>query len=456
METDSIRLMGSGNPPETKFTRLGDDRIAYQVVGEGPVDLLYVPPTGDSLDLRWDWPPYAAFLRRLSSFSRLIMFDRRGSGASDPISNEVLPQWEEWADDVRAVLDAAGSERAALYGSADAGPTAMLFAATEPERTQALILMTTSARFMTDSDYPLGLSPDVVDQALATLEEIWGTEAFADFGAGGDIGVDEGFRRWFAKSNRAAYSPRAAIAYLRASQRIDVRAVLSSIRVPTLILHREDFPWLSVEHGRYLADHIPEAKFILVPGREAVPFAEPSDDSVREIEKFLTGASGVREADRVLAAVLFTDIVGSTERAAALGDRRWRDLLESHGTVARTVVEQHRGRFVKNTGDGLLVTFDGPGRAIRCANALREALRPLGIEIRAGLHTGEVELIGNDVGGIGVHVAARVLEHAAPGELLVSHAVPVLVTGSDIAFEDRGEHALKGVPGEWRLFAVQN
>lgn len=441
-------------PPETRFTKLGDDRIAYQVVGEGPVDLLFVSPGGASVDLLWEWPPCASFLRRLASFSRLIVFDRRGWGASDRVSNESLPVWEHWADVVRALLDAIGSERAALFATADTGPTAILFAATEPDRTQALILFTATARHIADDDYPSGLPKEALDAAVTVMEQTWGTEALVEV-ASPSMKGDETYRRWAAKSSRLQASPREAGAYFRVAMGMDVREVLPSVRVPTLVIHRESFAWIPVEQGRYLADHIQDAKFILVPGDNAAPILEPTAPILEGIEEFLTGTRPSPESDRVLAAILFTDIVGSTERAAELGDRRWRDLLESHSAGARTVIEQFRGRLIKTTGDGVLATFDGPGRAIRCANALREALRPLGIEIRAGLHTGEVELIGEDVGGIGVHVAARVLERASPGELLVSHAVPVLVAGSDITFEDRGEHALKGLPGEWRLYAVE-
>jgi class 3 adenylate cyclase len=265
---------------------------------------------------------------------------------------------------------------------------------------------------------------------------------------------DQAFRRWQAKVNRAALRPRDVRRYFDALGRIDVRQILPTIRVPTLVIHR-DSPLIPLEQGRYLADHIPEAKFLEVPGRDVAIWTEPTAETIAGIEEFLTGTRATVERDRVLAAVLFTDIVGSTQRVAALGDRRWKELLQAHDLVAGTIIEQHRGNLVKSTGDGVLATFDGPGRAIRCALAFREALRPLGLEIRMGLHTGEVELLGVDIGGIGVHVAARVLEHAEPGELLASGAVPLLVAGSGIEFDDRGSHELKGVPGEWQLFAVR-
>jgi class 3 adenylate cyclase len=439
--------------PETRFAALGEERIAYQVMGEGDLDVLYVPGLTNSIDCQWEWPASAEFNRRLASFSRLIMFDQRGCGGSDPVTLEALPTWEEWADDARAVLDAVGSERAAIIGCSSAGPTAMLFAATEPDRTQALILAITGARFVTDDDYPWGLSDADAEAAAGLLEAVWGTEDAADFTAP-DCAGDPAFRRWSAKNGRAACSPREAGSYLRLLQRTDVRAVLPAIRVPTLVLHRRDVGWIGIDQGRYLAKHIPGARFDVVPGSSLVINIEPYEEILEHVEEFLTGARPVLESDRALAAVLFTDIVGSTERAATLGDHLWRNLLESHDAIARTILNQHRGRLVKTTGDGVLATFDGPGRAIRGALALSDALRALGIEIRAGLHTGEIEFRGEDIGGIGVHVAARVLQHAEPGQLLVSAAVPLLVAGSGIQFEDRGEHVLKGVPGAWKLFSV--
>jgi class 3 adenylate cyclase len=437
---------------ETRYAKLGEDRIAYQVMGDGPIDLLYAPLTSDCIDLRWDWPPYAEFLRRLATFTRLIMFDRRGFGASDSVSGGAAPTWEHWADDARVVLDAVGSERAVILGHSDAGPIAILFAASQPERTRALILGNTTARFITAPDYPWGMPEAYAQAAEGVIEDVWGTEAFADFGAP-DSAHDPAFRRWMAKISRLSSTPRDAATYYRWVQKTDVRDVLSSIRVPTLVVHRERVSYITIDQGRYLAQRIPGARFEVVPGADGTLYTEPHDEVLSHIEDFLAKLPAV-EADRALAAVLFTDIVGSTERAVALGDREWRDLLESHDAVSRILISQHRGKLVKMTGDGVLATFDGPGRAIRCAFAVRDALRPLGIEIRAGLHTGEVELRGDDIGGVGVHIAARVLERAGPGELLASSAVPLLVAGSGIAFEDRGEHDLKGV-GALRLFAVQ-
>jgi class 3 adenylate cyclase len=432
--------------PETEFASLGDDRIAYQVFGEGDIDLLYASATGDPIDLRWDWPEYADFLRRLGAHARVIMFDRRGSGSSDNPSGETLPSWERWADDARAVLDAVTSEQAVIFGSADGGPVAILFAASQPSRTRGLILANTFA--------PGDPSSTRDPATVQFVEQAWGTRALAEFTMP-DAAHDPAFVRWFARSNRLSFNPRDARTLLYWEQSTDVREALASVRVPTLVLHRVDYKAIALEDGRYLAEHIPGARFAVLPGRDGLLFSEPVAEGLRHIEEFLSGLHGATESDRALAAILFTDFVGSTERLSALGDLAWRNLLDSHDVVARTVVEQHRGQLVKMTGDGVLATFDGPGRAIRCAIALGDALRPLGLEIRAGLHTGEVEVRGTDIAGIGVHIAARVLEAAAAGELMVSAAVPMLVAGSGFEFEDRGERELKGVPGTWHLFAVK-
>jgi class 3 adenylate cyclase len=440
--------------PETKFAVLGEDRIAYQVLGQGPPDLLWMSSVAECIDLRWEYPPFASFLQTLASFSRLIMFDRRGAGASDPVSLEQLPTWEEWSDDALAILDAVESKQATVLGVADGGPVAALFAASHPARVSALILGNAWARMARSEDYPLGVAESRLNAILDLIAAHWGTESFADLGFYPDSRRGPEFRRYLAKSGRLSCSPREAVTYNREINRIDVRGVLPSIRVPTLVLHRKDSP--VIELGRYLADHLSDARFVVVPGEEFTLYTEPSSEIMEHLEAFLTGVSPSRKPDRALATILFTDIVASTERASALGDPAWRNLLKSHDSVTRTVVEQYRGHLVKTTGDGLLATFDGPGRAIRCAMALIDALRPIGLEIRAGLHTGEVELMGDDIAGIGVHIAARVLEAAGTGELLVSAAVPMLVTGSGIKFEDRGEHQLKGVPEPWRLFVVQD
>lgn len=440
--------------PETCFARVGDDRIAYQVFGAGPVDLVYVVGTTATIDLLWDWPPCAHFLRRLGSFARVLMFDRRGAGASDRATRTGLTIWEHWADDIRAVLDTAGSERAAIFASSDSGPSAILFAATAPERTRALVLSCTTARFAVDDDYRFGMSLDEVNAAHAYMPQIWGTEEMAMF-AGPTAAQDPAFRRWAAKMQRAAYNSQDLLPALRTAIAADVREILPTVRTPALVIHRKEFRYPPLPHGRYLAEYLPDARMLVLPGDDATDHLLP-DEAIQEIETFLTGVSAqATTSDRTLAAVLYTDIVGSTERAADLGDRRWSVLLDSHDTIARGVVEQCDGRLVKLTGDGVLATFDGPGRALLCAQALRDALRTLAVEIRTGIHTGEIETRGDDISGIGVHVAARVMEHARPGEILVSSSVPLLMVGSKVNFEPRGEWALKGIPGEWPLFAVK-
>ena len=441
--------------PETQYASLGADRIAYQCFGTGPPDLLWMSEMVHCIDSRWEYPPFASLLRRLGSFSRVIMFDRRGSGASDPVALEALPTWEEWADDALEVLDAVGSDRAAVLGCADGGLMAALFAATHPDRSSALILASAWARSVRAPDYPWGMVDEAYrDSALATMAAMWGTEPFADLlDTFPETASDPRFRQWLAKSSRMSCSPREAASYFQHINRTDLRPVLPSIRVPTLVLYRERARMFA-DLSRYLAEHITGARLVPVPGAGAAIYTEPTDEVLGALEGFLTGGAPVSDVDRALAAIVFTDIVGSTEQATLLGDRRWRSLLDAHDAVCRTVIERNRGRLVKLTGDGVLATFDGPGRAIRFVAALRDALNPLGIQIRAGLHTGEVEIRGDDIGGIGVHVAARVLEHAGPGELVVSAAVPLLVAGSGVEFDDRGEHELKGVPGTWQLHSV--
>jgi class 3 adenylate cyclase len=436
--------------PEARFASLGEDRIAYQVFGAGNVDLLVTSATGDPIDLRWDLPSYASFLRRLGGGARVIMFDQRGTGASDAPSDETLPSWERWADDARAVLDAVDRERAVIFGWGDGGPTAILFAAGHPRRTGGLILGNTSARFQSGPDYTSGMS----EENSRFVQQAWGTRALVET-AFPDAAGDAAFVRWAARSQRLSLPPRDASALFGWEWSMDVREALASVRVPTLVLHRDGYSMIPLEQGRYIAEHIPGAQFRIVPGRDGGLYTEPLAESLRHIEEFLAGLRGHIESDRALAAILFTDFVGSTKQLSALGDQAWRNLLDSHDVIARTAVEQHGGHLVRTTGDGILATFDGPGRAIRCATALGDALQPLGVEIRAGLHTGEVEHRGTEIAGIAVHIAARVLEAAAGGELLVSATVPMLVAGSGFEFEDRGEHDLKGVPGTWQLYAVK-
>jgi class 3 adenylate cyclase len=403
----------------------------------------------------WEHPASVDFLRGLASFSRLILFDRRGWGASDPFPDGALPTWEGWAEDIAAVLDAVGSERAALIGEMDAGPISVLYAASHPERVRALILGNTSARGLVDDDYPIGYPAELLDSMVEIVEQSWGSPDLIRISLPSRAD-DHEFLQWAAKVRRASATPRSAARQYRYMWgSMDVRSALPLIQTPTLVLHNVGNQMVPVEHGRFLAEHIAGAALVEYASDDAFFYADRHEPVLEEIARFLTGQSPPADVDRVLTTVLFTDIVGSTDHAVAVGDRRWRRLLDEHDAVVRTLVGQHRGRLVKLTGDGVLATFDGPGRAIRCARAVRDALQPSGIRIRAGLHSGEVELRGEDIGGLGVHVAARVLNHAVPGELLASAAVPLLVAGSGIEFDDRGEHVLKGVPGCWRLFAVR-
>jgi class 3 adenylate cyclase len=448
--------------PETRFAWLGEDRVAFQVFGDGEIDLLYVSASGDPVDLRWTWPPYAHFLRRLGTCARVITFDPRGLGSSDRASGERLPSWEQWVDDARAVLDTVESERAVLFGVGNHGPIATLFAAGHPTRTRGLILANAVALAsgVADVSEPTDTifrwDPRVADRTATQefITQAWGTAALVDY-ANPDAARDRAFVRWSLRCYQLGYSPRDASDIYGWETEMDVRLHLPTVRVRTLVMHREDCQAVRLDQGRYLAAHIPGAQLVVLPGRDISLFTDPAEPGLQQVEAFLAELHGPSEADRALAAILYTDFVGSTSQLSTVGDRVWRNLLDSHDVIARTLVEQHSGRLIKTTGDGILATFDGPGRAIRCAIALREALRPLGIEIRAGLHTGEVEIRGSDIAGIAVHIAARVLDAAAAGELLVSPAVPMLVAGAGFAFDDRGNHELKGIEGTWQLFAVQ-
>jgi len=449
-----VRGQAAGVQPETRYARSEEGDVAYQVVGEGPLDLVFISSWTSNVEVMWEEPLFARFLRRLATFCRVLCFDKRGSGISDPVPLAAVPTLEEWTDDVRRVMDAAGSKRAALLGAGWGAQMAMLFAATYPERTSALILVNASARSLHDVDYPSGLPADLVPRFLQRREERWGTGGVVDLVAP-SVAQDERFRRSTARYERLSMSPRASSITAAAIMERDLRAVLPSIRVPTLVLHRAGDRAFPVGHGRYLAEHIPGAKYVELPGEDDFIYVGDTETMLAEIEEFLTGVRPVAEIDRVLATVLFTDIVGSTERAATLGDRAWHALLDTHHGIVRRELERHRGREVDTAGDGFLATFDGPARAIRCACAIRDGVRSLGIEIRAGLHTGECELMGDGVGGIAVHIGARVAASAAPGEVLVSSTVKDLVAGSGLRFVDRGVHSLRGVPGEWRLFAVE-
>jgi pimeloyl-ACP methyl ester carboxylesterase len=439
-------------PPETRYARSGDVNIAYQVVGQGPRDLVLVPGWVSNVEVFWEEPTLVRFLMRLASFSRLILFDKRGTGLSDRVSD--LPTLETRMDDVRAVMDAVGSERAALCGYSEGGPLCALFAATYPARTAAVIMIGSYATLRPTPDHPWGRSPDVLEQLIDACETGWGGPVGLDVRAP-SARHDERFRQWWARFLRLSASPASAVALLRMNYEIDIRPILPAIRVPTLLLHARGDRTIAADASRYMAARIPGARYVELPSEDHLPWLADADLVLDEIEEFLTGVRHGPEPDRVLATVLFTDIVGSTEKAAELGDRRWRDLLESHHAAVRKELARFRGREVDTTGDGVLATFDGPARAVRCAAAIGDALRPLALRVRAGLHTGECEVMGERVGGIAVHIGARVAALASPGEVLVSSTVKDLVACSGLRFADRGLHALKGVPGEWRLYAVE-
>jgi len=438
--------------PETRYEKSGDVHIAYQIVGEGPRDLVLVPGWVSHVECVWEEPGFARFLGRLATFGRLIIFDKRGTGLSDRVPG--IPTLEERMDDVRTVMDAAGSERAVLCGISEGGPMSVLFAATYPERTASLVLYGAQAKVTPDPSYPWGWTLEQLDAFVATVKASWGQADSRTLAMlGPSVADDLALRHWWARYERQSASPGAFAALFRMNAEIDVRSVLPTIRAPTLVLHCEGDRCVTVDQGRYLAEHIPGAKYVELPGIDHLHLVH-LDPILDEIEEFLTGVRPGPTWDRVLATVLFTDIVGATEQTARLVEKRWRDLLDRHHALIRTELAFFRGREVKTLGDGFLATFDGPARAIRCACAIRDGLRQLGIEIRAGLHTGECELMGDDVGGIAVHIGARVAARAAPGEVLVSSTVKDLVAGSGLHFVDRGVHKLHGVPEEWRIFVV--
>ncbi len=440
--------------PETRYARLGDEHIAYQTVGDGPRDIVFMSAWFSHVDGRWEQPRFAAMLERLASMGRLIVFDKRGSGASDPLANP-QPTWEDWADDITAVMDAAGSERATLIGVSDSGPLAMLFAATQPARTSNLVLVNTGARLVRGPDYPWGLSPNEVADFLRRTRDTWGTGGVVDVFSPSAAG-DPAYRQWWARYQRMSASPGRSTAMASLLFDIDVRRILSTIHVPTLVIHRKDFRFFPVELGHYLAEHIAGAKFVEVPGADGFVYLGDLAAILDPIEEFVTGTVREPEVDRVLATVLLTDVVGSTDLAVKLGDRRWREVLDRHDDVVRRELKQFRGRLHRATGDGVLATFDGPARGIRCAQALRDMLRDVaGVHIRSGLHAGEIELRGDEIGGIAVHIAARISSEAGADEILCSSTVRDLVTGSDLAFADRGRKQLKGVPQDWQIYAVE-
>jgi len=438
-------------PPIARYAKSGDVHIAYLVEGEAPLDLVWIPPWISQVEYLWAEDSLGRVMDRMKTFARVITFDRRGSGLSDPLSG--APTLEEQMDDVIAVMDAAGSERAAIAGTLEGGPMAAVFAATHPDRVSALVLYATFARATMAPVYEWPWTAEErqfhMDQAL----EHWGEGLVAGSVAPSQMDNSD-FMEWAGRLERLAASPATIKRIFDLIGEIDVRDVLPSIRVPTLVMHRRGDTFINIEHSRYMAERIPDARFVELAGGDNMFSIGDSEGLLGEIEEFLTGERHQLDSDRMLATVLFTDICGSTERAAQLGDRSWRYMLERHDALFRRALERHRGREVKHTGDGFLATFDGPARAIRCAADLTDSVGSIGIQIRAGLHTGELEVMDGDLSGLAVHIAARVMDRAGPSEVPVSSTVKDLVVGSGIEFEERGEHELRGVPGEWRLFSV--
>ncbi|MGH3136749.1 MAG: alpha/beta fold hydrolase [Gaiellaceae bacterium] len=442
--------------PETRYVRGPDGAyVAYQMFGNGPLVVVFITSWLQNIDVMWDEPSLAAYLDRLASFSRVICFDKRGSGVSDPVPLAALPSIDQWMDDATAVLNAVGIERAALIGDAEGGPMAALLAASHPDIVSALVLVNSFARWRRADDYPIGMPEPTTAKLVERYEQHWGVTAEILDMTAPTAASDARFREWFTRYQRLSMSPGAAAAMYRWVTQVDVRAVLPSIRVPTLVLQRSAARHHRAPFGRYLADQIPGARYVELPGIDTLPFhAGDFQPLLDEVEEFLTGTRARPVVDRQLATILFTDIVGSTRLAAQHGDAAWRDLVGYHDEIVRTQLAAYRGREVSQTGDGFLAVFDGPARGVTCATHINEALRELGIGIRAGLHTGEVELANGGVRGLAVHIAARVMAVADSGGILVSQTVRDLVFGSGIELDDRGEHELRGVPGRWRLYAV--
>ena len=439
-------------PPRTQYTKSGNVSIAYRVLGSGPIDLVYAQGWITNVEYAMENPDYARYLTRLSSFSRFIWFDRRGMGLSDrDVESLTL---EERVDDIRAVMDAVGSERAALLGVSEGGYMSLMFAATHPERTAALVLYGCYAKCGFAPDYPWGGTfEEHTKKWVDDVERDWGGPFDLEHGAP-SVAKDEAARSWFGAYLRYSASLSATKALAYQDHAVDVRELLPAIRVPTLVLHRTGDQWVSFAQGRYLAEHIPGAKLIELPGEDHIPWWGDQERLIGEIQEFLTGARTVPSTDRVLLTVLVTDIVGSTEKAAVMGDMKWKGLLQSHDAAVRQELQNFGGQEINTTGDGFVLAFTGPSRAVHCALAVRQALERLGLEMRAGLHTGECERRGSDLSGLAVHIAARISGIASPNGILVSSTVKDLVVGSGIRFADEGVCSLKGVPGEWSVFSV--
>lgn len=435
--------------PRTQYVKSGDGHLAYQVCGEGPIDVVYLVAWASHLEENWS-PPTGALLRSLASGARLIVFDHRGTGISDPVAIGEMTSLERWMDETLVVLDAVGSERAALVGQGGGGPLAALFAATYPERTKGLVLWRCAARFTATADYPWGLEQERVPAYLDQIEREWGTGAVIARNLGYMPEGDQRLRERLARFERYLAGPTAFRSAMRMALESDIRGILSTIGSPTLVAHQAGDRFNPVEHSRYLVEHIADAAYVEVP-----PLLVDPEAIAATFTEFLTGVRPAPASDRVLATVMFTDIVDSTARAAVIGDRRWRGLLDAYDDAAARALDEFRGRQVKTTGDGTLATFDGPARAIRCAHALSEAVAGLGLQIRAGLHTGEIETRGEDVAGIAVHIGQRISALAGPDEVLVSRTVKDLVAGSGFVFTDRGARQLKGIPEEWQVYTAE-
>jgi class 3 adenylate cyclase len=437
---------------ETRYADSGGVSIAYRVVGDGPIPLVFVPGFVSHLEVAVEYPGVRRFFERLASFSTLLLYDKRGQGLSDRPS--APPTLEESMDDLHAVTQAAGFDRPSVFGVSEGGPMALLFAASHPAHVDKLVVFGTFARTMRGDDFPIGFTEEVYNQMLARMRAEWGGPVLVDM-FGPTLEEDEAFLGWWARFLRSGSAPAGAVELMKLYREIDVRHALPAIEAPTLVLQKAEDKLVPHRFGKHLAEQIPGGRYFELPGRDHLFFTEDQDSLLDEVEDFLTGARVSREPERRLATVLFTDIVGSTDRAAALGDRRWRDLAEAHDQVVRRALARHRGKEIKTMGDGFFASFDGPARAIRCAQeAVREAER-IGIPVRAGVHTGECDVVGDDLAGLAVNIGARVGALAGAGEVLVSQTVKDLVVGSGIEFEDRGTHTLKGVPGEWRLYASQ-
>lgn len=439
--------------PETKYAKSGEIHIAYQVIGEGELNLVFVPGWVSNVELAWEESSSRRFLERLASFSKLVLFDKRGTGLSDPVSEDQLPTLEQRMDDVRAVMDAANLNKGALFGVSEGVPMCALFAATYPERTTALALYGGYAKRLYADDYPWAPTPEERQEFFDAIAQGWGGVVDLETMAP-SVAHDERFKQWWATYLRRSASPKSALALARMNTEIDIRSILPAIRVPTLLLHRTHDHDSDVRGTRWMATQIPNARLVELEGQDHLPFVGDTSVLLDEIEEFLTGKRAAVVPDRVLGTLLFTDIVESTPRAAELGNTRWAALIENYYQILRRELDRFRGKEIHTTGDGILATFDGPARAVQCGRALCEAVKPLGIQVRVGLHTGEYEWIGQEIAGLAVHIAARVMSHAGASQVWVSSTVKDLIAGSGIKFTDQGVHTLKGVPGEWHLFAV--